>query len=102
MHLSNDSAYTTKYILFLPIFLSLLSFLLLYLYRKQNRFKNLTNLFLHYSIGLYFLYISNFYVLIIIDKTNIFFNKLVLLSLPIIIVTGLIVVEVCTKLRKDC
>ena len=101
MHLSSDSGYITKYMVFFPTFLSLLSFFLLYLYRKKNRFKSPTDLFLQYAISVYFLYIGSFYTSIILDKTNLFFNKLVLLSLPIIIVASLIIIEVCTKLRKE-
>lgn len=101
MHLSNDNLYTTKYILLIPNFLSLLSVLLIYVYRRKNGFKKQSDLVLQNTLGLYFIYISNFYVLTVVNKTNIFFNKLVLYSLPIIIVVLLVTIELCSNLRKD-
>ena len=68
MHLDNPNTYTTKLIIFLPVFLSLFSLVFMFLYRKKENFKKITNLYLQYSLSLYFLYITNLYILVVTRK----------------------------------
>ena len=102
MHLDNPDTYTSKLIIFLPVFLSLLSLVFMFLYRKKDNFKKITNLYLQYSLSLYFLYITNLYIYWLLHGSNIFFNEIVLFSLPIIIVFILIALDLYSKLRKRC
>lgn len=73
----------------------------MYLYRKKDNFRNVVNLFLHYSLSFYFLYISNFYVYRVLYGSNIIFNEAVLFALPVIMIFLLIIVDLYFKFRKD-
>src|SRR5699024_10659459 len=100
MHLDNPNTYTSKLIIFLPLLLSLLSLVFMFLYRKKDSFKKITNSYLQYSLSLYFLYITNFYIYWLLHGSNMFFNEIVLFSLPIIIVFILIAIDLYFKLRE--